>query len=93
MICQTAGKIVQQLDQTYGKTKSGKDFERRDYLLELFGGTQYVHSIKFTMYSFDGPIQNPIEVGQHVKVSLKIIASQFNGKWYNDVSLVSWEPA
>lgn len=93
MFCQTAGKVVALLNQAFGKTKSGKDYERREYLLELFGGTEYVHSIKFTMASFDGPIQNPIEVGQHIKVGLKIAASQFNGKWYNDILLTTWEPA
>lgn len=93
MLVQTAGKVMQLLDKQYGKTKSGKDYEKRDYLLELYGGTEYVHSIKFTMASFDGPIQQPLEVGQNIKVSLKITAHQFNGKWFNDVSLTQWEPA
>lgn len=91
MYTQTTGKIVALLDQRYGKTKSGKDFETREYLIELDGGTQYVHSVKFTMSSFDGPIQNPIYVGDTVKVGLKTVAHQFNGKWYNDTSLVQWE--
>lgn len=93
MLVQTAGKVMQLLDTQYGKTRSGKDYEKRDYLLELYGGTEYVHSIKFTMASFDGPIQQPLEVGQNIKVSLKITAHQFNGKWFNDVSLTQWEPA
>lgn len=92
MYKETTGKIISLLDTKYGKTKSGKDYERRDYLLEVGSGTEYVHQVKFSMASFDGPIQNPIEVGQQVKVGLKIVASQFNGKWYNDVSLVQWEP-
>lgn len=92
MYKETTGKIISLLDTKYGKTKSGKDYERRDYLLEIGGGTEYVHQIKFSMASFDGPIQNPIEVGQQVKVGLKIAASQFNGKWYNDINLVQWEP-
>lgn len=91
MYTQTTGKIVSLLDQRFGKTKSGKDFETREYLLEVDGGTQYVHSVKFSMSSFDGPIQNPISVGDTVKVGLKIIAHQFNGRWFNDVSLVQWE--
>lgn len=93
MLVQTAGKVMQLLDTQYGKTRSGKDYEKRDYLLELYGGTEYVHSIKFTMASFDGPIQQPLVVGQNIKVSLKITAHQFNGKWFNDVSLTQWEPA
>lgn len=91
MYTQTTGKIVSLLDQRFGKTKAGKDFETREYLLEVDGGTQYVHSVKFTMNSFDGPIQNPINVGDTVKVGLRIIAHQFNGRWFNDVSLVQWE--
>jgi len=91
MYTQTTGKIVSLLDQRFGKTKSGKDFETREYLLEVDGGTQYVHSVKFSMSSFDGPIQNPISVGDTVKVGLRIIAHQFNGRWFNDVSLVQWE--
>lgn len=91
MYTQTTGKIVSLLDQHFGKTKAGKDFETREYLLEVDGGTQYVHSVKFSMSSFDGPIQNPINVGDTVKVGLRIIAHQFNGRWFNDVSLVQWE--
>ena len=93
MLVQTAGRVMQLLDTQYGKTKSGKDYEKRDYLLELYGGTDYVHSIKFTMASFDGPIQQPLEVGQNIKASLKLTAHQFNGKWFNDLSLIQWEPA
>lgn len=91
MYTQTTGKIVSLLDQRFGKTKAGKDFETREYLLEVDGGTQYVHSVKFSMSSFDGPIQNPISVGDTVKVGLRIIAHQFNGRWFNDVSLTQWE--
>ena len=92
MYKETTGKVISLLDTNYGKTKSGKDYERRDYLLEVDGGTKYVHCVKFSMTSFDGPIQEPINVGQMVKVGLKISANQFNGKWYNDISLVQWEP-
>lgn len=92
MYKETTGKVISLLDTKLGKTKSGKDYERRDYLLEVGSGTEYVHCVKFSMTSFDGPIQNPIAVGQEVKVGLKIEASQFNGKWYNDVTLVQWEP-
>lgn len=92
MYKETTGKVVSLLDTKYGKTKSGKDYELRDYLLEVDGGTQYAHCIKFTMASFDGPVQNPIQVGQQVKAGLKITASQFNGRWYNDITLVQWEP-
>ena len=66
MFVKTLGKVVQLLDTNYGKTRAGKDFERREYLLEVNGGTQYVHSVKFSMLSFDGLIQNPLEVGQYI---------------------------
>ena len=91
MYKEIAGKIIAEIGQKYGKTKSGKYFETRDYLIEIDGGTQYVHSVKFTMSSFDGPIKEPINVGDTVKVGLKIVAHQFNGKWFNDISLVQWE--
>ena len=91
MYTQATGKIVSLLDQRYGQTKSGKDFETREYLIELDSGSQYVHSVKFSMSSFDGPIQNPISVGDVVKVGLRMVARQYNGKWFNDVSLVQWE--
>ena len=93
MFVKTLGNVVQLLDTSYGKTRAGKDFERREYLLEVNGGTQYVHSVKFSMLSFDGLIQNPLEVGQYINASLKIVAQQFNGKWYNDITLTAWEPA
>lgn len=91
MYQEARGIIKELLDTKYGKTKSGKDYEKRDYLLELNPGSQWVHSLKFTLSSFDGPIQNPPEIGDSVKVGLNIVAHQFNGKWYNDVSAMSLE--
>lgn len=93
MLIQVTGKVQQLLDTKYTKTKSGKDCEIRDYLLEVYSGTEYAHSIKFTMASFDGPIQRPLEVGQNITAGLKVAARSFNGKWFNDISLSSWEPA
>ena len=92
MFKETTGRIAMLIDTKYGKTKSGKDYETRDYLLEVAPGTEYSHHVKFAMQSFDGPIQNPLQVGQEVKVGLKIIAHQYNGKWYNEVTLMTWEP-
>ena len=91
MYKETTGKVVQLLATKYGKTKSGNDYACREYLMEVNGGSQWVHNVKFSMSSFDGPIQNPIQVGDVIRAGLNISARQYNGKWFNDVTLQQWE--
>lgn len=78
------GVIAEEISRKLGQS-NGKDWEAREYLITEFG--QFGRSVRFTMFSGDGPIMTPLKVGEAVSVSLSIQARQYNGKWFNDVRL------
>lgn len=91
MYTEATGRIVQQLEEKFGTTKSGKDWHKISFLLQLDEGSQFEHSVVFSMTSFDGNIQDPPKVQDVVKVGMRIIAHQFNGKWFNEVQAMKCE--
>lgn len=82
MMCEIKGRIVKELGVRNG-VNDGKDWEMREYLITE--QTQYGKTMKFSMFSGDGPIKEPLRVGDDVTVSFSVSAKEYNGKWYNDV--------
>ena len=41
--------------------------------------------MKFSMISFDGPVEDAPSVDEKVRVRFTVEAREINGKWYNDV--------
>ena len=91
MYIEITGRIVEQLERKNGITRSGKDWQKLTYLLQLNEGSQYEHSIVFSMSSFDGDVANPPEPREIVKLGLHISAHQFNGKWFNEIQATKCE--
>lgn len=91
MYIEITGRIVQKLDEKFGTTKSGKDWQKITYLLQLNEGSQYEHCITFAMTSFDGDVQNPPQPKDLVKLGLQIVAHHFNGKWFNEIQATKCE--
>lgn len=83
MNCEATGKIVEELEGRFGTLQNGNDWEKRVYVIET--SAKYKQNMVFSMFSFDGPIQDPIEVGESVKINFIVEARQYNGKWYNEV--------
>lgn len=84
-----SGKIIVALSKNIGVTKDGKDWEKRDYVLET--SDIYRTKLRFSMMSFDGPIVNPPAVGDKVNLGFSVEAKEYNGKWYNDVKALQIE--
>ena len=84
-----SGKIVVAFPSTYGVTRDKKDWEKRDYVLEI--GDRYKSKIRFSMMSFDGQIENPPEVGDLVNISFTIECREYKGNWFNDVKAYQLE--
>lgn len=64
-------------------TRNGKDWEVIEYLITE--QTQFGKSMKFSIASYDGPIADPLRIGDDVTVNFNVSAREYEGKWYNDV--------
>ena len=80
------GTIVEELPSYRGKTKDGKDFEKRTYILEVHNTRK--EKLKFDMCSFDGPVLNPLKVGNDYKIELDCRSTKYNGNWFTNLSLI-----
>lgn len=83
MKCTAEGQIIEMLSQRQGQGRDGKDWEAREYLLQE--DDHYHYKMKFTMTSFDGPIFDAPSVGDRVRIAFDIQATEYKGKWYNNV--------
>lgn len=87
MKCEAEGIIIVELPTIVGTTKKGKDFEKREYVLQTTD--IYKKAMKFTMMSFDGAIEEPPQVGDNIKVRFTVEAKECKGKWFNEVRAYS----
>ncbi|MBN2487195.1 MAG: DUF3127 domain-containing protein [Bacteroidales bacterium] len=75
------GKIIQLLPEQSGAGKNGQ-WRKREYVLET--QDQYPRKVCFNMWG-DKIDQNPVNIGDNVKVLFDLESREFNGKWYTDV--------
>ncbi len=87
MKCEIEGIITAELPTVSGITNSGKTFEKKEYIIQ--DADKYHKFMKFNMISFDGPIEDPLHVGEHVKIRFTIEARESKEKWFNDVKAYS----
>lgn len=75
------GKIIQLLPEQSGAGKNGQ-WRKREYVLET--QDQYPKKLCFNLWG-EKIDQNPVKVGDSVKVLFDLESREFNGKWYTDV--------
>lgn len=75
------GKIIQMLPEQSGAGKNGQ-WRKREYVIET--QDQYPKKLCFNLWG-DKIDQNPVKVGDAVKVYFDLESREFNGKWYTDV--------
>lgn len=83
MYHEVEGKILVALPTIGGQSRSGKDWEKKEFVLET--SERFPVKMRFAMVSFDGPVEDAPVVGDKVKVRFTIEAREVNGNWYNDV--------
>jgi hypothetical protein len=76
-----SGKIIQLLPEQSGAGKNGQ-WRKREYVIET--QDQYPKKVCFNMWG-EKIDQNPVNVGDSVKVLFDLESREFNGKWYTDV--------
>lgn len=84
-----SGKILVELPTTHGTTKTGKDWEKREYVMET--SERYQTKMRFSVYSWDGPIENPPKIGDNIDISFVVEARDVKGAWYNEVKAYNIE--
>lgn len=75
------GKIIQILPEQSGAGKNGT-WRKCEYVLET--QDQYPKKVCFNLWG-EKIDQNPVKVGDSVKVLFDLESREFNGKWYTDV--------
>jgi hypothetical protein len=63
-----------------------------DILCESGGGPHSrPSSLVVTFYSNDGPLTRLPSINQHIRLTVAVSASAYNGKWYNNVKALEFE--
>lgn len=76
------GKTVAVLDLVSGTSKSGKAFQKREFVIETPG--QYPK--KVCMQLFGDKVNECPNVGDEVKVSFDVESREWNGKWFTQLN-------
>lgn len=76
------GKTVAVLDLVSGTSKSGKAFQKREFVIETAG--QYPK--KVCMQLFGDKVNECPNVGEEVKVSFDTESHEWNGKWFTQLN-------
>jgi hypothetical protein len=80
------GKIIHALPEQSGTSaKSGKQWRKREYVLEMPG--QYPRRCAFQVMG-DNIEKLNIQEGAEYEISVDFDASEYKGKWYN--SIIAW---
>ncbi|MCH5219495.1 MAG: DUF3127 domain-containing protein [Muribaculaceae bacterium] len=77
------GKITHAFPEVSGVSKAGKNWRKREYVLET--QESYPQKIFFDFFG-DKADQFPLEVGQTVRLSFDISSREYNGRWFTSIS-------
>lgn len=83
------GKIIQDLGMQQGTSKAGREWKKKEWVLETFG--QFPRKVKFHIFG-DKADTMQIEVGNSYTLSVDLESREFNGRWYTDVSCYAARP-
>lgn len=77
------GKIIAILPAKSGVSQRGNNWMTQQFVLEVPG--QYPKKMVFEIFGEDRIKQANIQMGDEVNVAFDIDASEYNGKWYNQI--------
>lgn len=78
------GKIIAVLPVQSGTSRSGATWQKAGYVLET--QEQYPKKIYFTVFGADRFSQLAIRQDEMLTVAINIIAREWKGRWFNEVS-------
>ena len=84
------GKIIDVLEELSGiAKKSGNKYKIARYILETSG--QYPQKVFFEVFGNTNINSFDIKKGENVTILCDIDAHEYNGKWYNQISVLDVE--
>ena len=83
------GKIILDLGMQSGMSKAGREWKKKEWVLETFG--QYPRKVKFHVFG-DKADTMGLEVGNSYTLSVDLESREFNDRWYTDVSCYAARP-
>lgn len=86
------GKIIQVLEPVSGTSKAGREWKKREYVMEVPNGSFEPRKVFFNFFG-NAADQFVLEGGKEYKVSFDIESREFNGRWYTDIRAWRAEPA
>lgn len=83
------GRIIQELPLQSGTSKAGREWKKREWVLETMGS--YPRKVKFHVFGDRCDTIN-IQVGGMYRLSFDLESREFNDRWYTDVSVYAAIP-
>lgn len=77
-----SGKVINQLQEVSGNSKSGNAWRKQEYIIET--GGQYPKKVCVSVWG-DKIDQFGIKVGEQVTLGIDIESREYNGRWYTEV--------
>lgn len=77
-----SGKIINQLQEVSGNSKSGNSWRKKEYILETTG--QYPKKVCVAVWG-DKIDQFSLQVGEQVTLGIDVESREYNGRWYTEV--------
>lgn len=77
-----SGKVINQLPEVGGNSKSGNAWRKQEYIIET--GGQYPKKVCISIWG-DKIDQFGLKVGEQVTLGIDVESREYNGRWYTEV--------
>ncbi len=81
-IMDLSGKVISQLAEVSGSSKSGNAWRKQEYIVET--GGQYPKKVCVAIWG-DKIDQFGLKVGEQVNLGIEVESREYNGRWYTEV--------
>lgn len=84
---EATGTITTILPVQAGVSKSGKEWKRQTFVIEIDPQSQYPKHIAFDVMGDEKiAVVSALQAGQQVEVQFDVDAHEWNGRWFNNVN-------
>lgn len=77
-----SGKVINQLPEVSGSSKSGNSWRKQEYIIET--GGQYPKKVCVAIWG-DKIEQFGLKQGEQVTLGIDVESREYNGRWYTEV--------
>lgn len=77
-----SGKVINQLPEVSGSSKSGNSWRKQEYIIET--GGQYPKKVCVSVWG-DKIEQFGLKQGEQVTIGIDVESREYNGRWYTEV--------